>query len=65
MTTLRKAKKSLQLSAMVFNISAVACFALPGFTVFSSSALMVSMLSSLLSLSALLEFSASFAHSIM
>ena len=64
-TSWRKAKTSSQLSAMVVKVSAVAWFALPGFTVFLSSNYMVTTLSSLLSSSALLAFSPSFAHSVM
>ena len=63
--TWRNSKTLSQSSAMVFNVSAVACFALPGFAVFLSSALMVTTLSSSLSSSAPLEFSPSFAHSVM
>ena len=61
----RKAKTLSRLFAMVVSVLAVACFALPGFVVFSSSASMVTTLSSSLSLSALLVFSFSFANSVM
>ena len=64
-TAWRKAKMLSQSSAIFVNVSAVACFALPGFAGFSSSASMVVTLSSSLSLSALLVFSPSLAHSVM
>ena len=61
----RKVKTLPQSSVMVVNISAVACFALPGFADFSSSASMVMTLSSSFLSSAFLVFSPSFAHSVM
>ena len=59
-TAWRKSNTLSQLSEMVVNVSAVACFALPGFANFVSSASMVMTLSSLLSSSASLVFSPSF-----
>ena len=64
-TAWRKAKTSLELYAMVFNVSMVACFALSGFVVFSSYAYMVTSLASLLSSSSPLTFFPSFTHSVM
>ena len=63
-TTCRKAKKLLQLSSMVVNVLAEACFSLPGFA-FASLASMVMMISLSLDSSALLVVSYSFAHSVM
>ena len=48
-TAWRKSKTLSQLSAMVVNVSAVACFNLPGLSVLFSSALMVMKLYSSLS----------------
>ena len=64
-TAWRKAKMSFQSSAMVVNVLAVACFALPGSVIFLFSALMVIRLSLSFSSSALLAFYPSFAHSVM
>ena len=61
-TAWREAKTLLQLSAMVANVSTMACFALPFFVVFSSS---VSTSPSLLSSSSPLASSPSFAHYVM
>ena len=64
-TAWRKSKTSPKSSVMVVNVLAVACFALPGFAVFSSSALMVITLSSSLSSFSPLAFYPSFAHYVM
>ena len=64
-TAWRKAKTSSQLSAMVVKVSMVACFALPFFVVFFSSASMLPSIFLLSSLSSPLESSPSFAHSVM
>ena len=61
----RKAKTLSQLPAMVAKVLAVACFTLPGFTIFSSSALMVMTLSLLLYYSASLVFPPSLSHFVM
>ena len=64
-TAWRKATTSSQFSMMVVNVLAVACFASPGFVVFSSYASMVTSLSSSFFSSTLLTFSPSFAHSVI
>ena len=64
-TACRKAKTLSQSSSVVVNVSEVACFALPGFTDFASSASMAMTLSSSLSSSASLVFYPYFAHSVM
>ena len=64
-TAWRKAKTLSQSSVMVANISAAACFALPGFAEFVSSVLMMITLLTLLSSSASLVVSSSFAYSMM
>ena len=63
-TAWRKAKTSSHLSAMVVNVSAVACFALPFFVIFLSSASTPPSISSSSS-SPPLSFSPSFAHSVI
>ena len=64
-TDWRKFKTLSQSSVMVVNVLAVACFALPVFFVFSSSASTLTSLSSLLLLSSPLVVYPSFAHSVM
>ena len=64
-TAWRKAKKLSQLYAMVANVSAMACFSLPFFIIFSSSASTPTLLSSLLSLYSPLASLPSFAHYMM
>ena len=61
----RKAKTSSKSSVMVANVLAVACFALPFFFLFSSSDSTPLSLSFYSSLSSLLDFSPSFAHSVI
>ena len=64
-TSWMKTKTLSQSSEMVVNVLAVACFALPSFADFYSSASMVMALYSLLSSSASLVFSPTFSHSVM